>query len=715
MISRMFVVAQIALRNLLASKINLLIGALIFGGTLVFVVIGSLLDSLSNAMSKSVIGSVAGHVQIYSSKSKDELSLFGNFGSDSDVAAVTQFPKIQDALMKLPNVKVVVPMGVSGALIQSGNTVDQTLEKLRGLYKGRDGQSNDPDVPKLTKAGYDEQIAATKDHVRQMLHVLQDDADKAKAIADESKLDPEANAALKRALGNEFWDHFEEDPYGSLEFLENKIAPQVSDSNMIFLRYLGTDLDKFQQSFDRMKIVDGAPVPKGQRGFLIAKFVYEEQMKLKTARRLDKIHDQVSAGTRTIATDADFQRYVKECQAQTRDIILQLDSIKTKEMVGRLQKFLKSDEADLNKLLVSLFTLDDSNFETRYKFFYDEIAPMVELYKVRVGDTLTIKAFTRSGYVKSVNMKVYGTFSFEGIEKSPLAGAFSLMDLMSFRDLYGYLTNDNAEELKQIAAETGAKKIDRENAEDELFGAASGSKEVVATATAGVIDENKEMSGTAKKLRMEDLIRRVYTQQEIDSGVVLNAAVILKDGSDKAVAQALKDIAKVSDDDKLELKAVSWQQASGLLGQLIGVFKAMLVFAVLMIFVVAAVIILLAMMTTTMQRTQVFGTLRAIGAQSGFVLNMVLFEAVLLGLVFAAVGLVVGTGIVSALATRGIPAMNDYAYFFFSGPRLLPQLATWNLVGAVILVLLTTTIAALIPALMATRVSPLRAMQAADE
>src|SRR5581483_235846 len=176
---------------------------------------------------------------------------------------------------------------------------------------------------------------------------------------------------------------------------------------------------------------------------------------------------------------------------------------------------------------------------------------MVELYKVRVGDTLTIKAFTRSGYVKSVNMKVYGTFSFEGIEKSPLAGAFSLMDLMSFRDLYGYLTNDNAEELKQIAAETGAKTVDRDNAEEELFGASSGSKTVVATATAGVIDENKEMSGTAKKLRMEDLIRRVYTQQEIDSGVVLNAAVILKDGSDKAVAQALKDIAKVSDDEKL--------------------------------------------------------------------------------------------------------------------------------------------------------------------
>src|SRR5262249_4647826 len=160
------------------------------------------------------------------------------------------------------------------------------------------------------------------------------------AIADESKLDPEQIAALKRALGSEFWEHFDDDSYGSLEFLENKIAPAVTDSKMIFLRYPGTGPDKFQQSCDRTKILDGTPVPKGQRGFLVAKFLYEEQMKLKTARRMDKIHDQLSAGTRTIATDADFQRYVKECQAQTRDIILQLDSIKTKQAVERVQRIL---------------------------------------------------------------------------------------------------------------------------------------------------------------------------------------------------------------------------------------------------------------------------------------------------------------------------------------------------------------------------------------
>ena len=51
----------------------------------------------------------------------------------------------------------------------------------------------------------------------------------------------------------------------------------------------------FAQSFDRMKIVDGQAIPRGQRGFLFAKYIYEEQLKLKTARRLDKIKEAIES------------------------------------------------------------------------------------------------------------------------------------------------------------------------------------------------------------------------------------------------------------------------------------------------------------------------------------------------------------------------------------------------------------------------------------
>lgn len=704
--SRLGVIILIAWRNLLASTINLVIGGLILAGTFLFVVVGGLLDSLNDSMARSVIGSVAGHIQIYSSKSKDELSLFGGMGGDPELAAVTEFPRIKAALEGLENVREVVPMGSSGALITAGNIVDVTLERLRHLYKAREGTFDDPRLKRLSRAEIDERIGATRRHVRQIIHVLEADQKKALEVFKDQAIDPAAVAALERVSKDAFWDDFETDPWTSLEFLENRIAPQVTDAQLMFLRYLGTDLDQFQESFDRMQIVDGTKVPKGQRGFLIAKFFYEEQMKLKNARRLDKLVDALRNG-RSIATDDELKRFVKENRTQTRDIVLQLDDLKTAEATRLLQGFLGSSERELSALLSTFFDTTDENLGARADFFYQELAPLLQLYKVRIGDTLTIKAFTRGGAIQAVNVRVYGTFSFTGLEKSPLAGNTSLMDLMSFRDLYGYLTADKAEELARIQRETGAQAITRADAEDALFGEGS---TVVVEATPGVIDADEALSGVGRRLREEDLLKRVYTEAESNGGVVLNAAVMLKDPS--RLRQTIEAINRLSDEQRLELRAVSWQQASGLLGQVITFFRGVLLLAVAFIFGIAMVIINNAMMMATLQRTQMIGTMRAIGAQRSLVLAMVLAESVVLGVVFGGVGILLGSGVMEWLHVRGIPAPNDVAYFFFSGPRLLPQLSTGNLVVALVIILLVTLVSTLLPAIIATRVSPLRAMQA---
>ncbi|MDP3231810.1 MAG: FtsX-like permease family protein [Myxococcales bacterium] len=703
--SRLTMLLQIAWRNLLASPVNLIIGGLILAGTFLFVVVGGLLDSLNDSMARSVIGSVAGHIQIYSSKSKDELSLFGGMGGDPDLSAVTEFPRIKEALEQVENVKEVVPMGSSGALITAGNIVDVTLERLRNLFKARDGQLDDPRLKGLSREELDTRIASTRRHVRQMIKVLEADQKKALAILKNQAIDPDVVASLTKVSQDAFWDDFDKDAMGSLEFLENKIAPQVTDAQMMFLRYLGTDLDRFQTSFDRMQIIDGTPVPKGQRGFLLAKLFYEDQMKLKNARRLDKLRDAKANG-RLIAKDDELKRFVKENRSQTRDIVLQMDDLKTAEATKKLQTFLASTEPDLTTLLSTFFDTTDENLEARHQYFYKELAPMVELYKVRVGDTLTIKAFTRGGAIQAVNVRVYGTFSFTGLEKSPLAGGTSLMDLMSFRDLYGYLTADKAEELKQLQRDTGAKTVSRESAEDALFGEGN---TIVAEATAGIIDEENSFTGVGRRLREDDLVKRVYTDSEINGGVILNAAVMVKDPT--KLTETIAEINRVSQEKNLSIKAVSWQQASGILGQIITFFRGVLFLAVLFIFGIAMVIINNAMMMATMQRTQTIGTMRAIGAQRSLILTMVLTESVVLGVLFGGVGILLGSGVMAWLHERGIPAPNDVAYFFFSGPKLLPQLSSGNLVIALIIILLVTLISTLFPALIATRVSPLRAMQ----
>jgi ABC-type antimicrobial peptide transport system permease subunit len=53
-------------------------------------------------------------------------------------------------------------------------------------------------------------------------------------------------------------------------------------------------------------------------------------------------------------------------------------------------------------------------------------------------------------------------------------------------------------------------------------------------------------------------------------------------------------------------------------------------------------------------------------------------------------------------------------YFFFSGPRLFVELGVGTLVGALVVICVVTAISALYPAIVATRVAPIRAMQGED-
>jgi ABC-type lipoprotein release transport system permease subunit len=717
------VVAQIAFRNLFASRLKtVIVGSIIFFGALLVVAGNSLLDSVVAAMSRSVIGSVAGHIQVYNAKSKDPLEVMGRMMmGDPDLAQLDDFGKVRASLLKVPNVASVVPMGISGALVTSGNTIDLALEKLRNAVKAQRAAKTDADRAKAAA-----QVASEKGHVRQILAVLQGDLKNATAMLNEKAIDKEDAAAVARAASDEFWKDFDKDPFDALEFLENRIASQAADADLLFLNYVGTDFQAFQKTFDRMKVVDGTMVPPGKRGFLFAKNVYEEQIKLKAARRLDKIKEGLDSQGETIASSPELARMVRENVSQVREILLQLDVPKTTDFRAKLQRFLGSQESDVGRLLSAFFQTDDANFHARYDFFYKEMAPSLELYRVRVGDTLTIKAFTRSGYVQSVNVPVYGTFEFQGLEKSTLAGALNLMDLVSFRELYGFMSGEKLAEIRELQKAAGVREVSRENAEAELFGSAPPADEVAAapttkpsikpgrkieaTTTPGVAPGLRDLDESlGNKLQREEARSRVFPPDEVENGVVLNAAVILKDP--RKIPETIKAIEAQGARDGLALKAIDWQQAAGLIGQFINVARMVLYVAILIIFIIALVIINNAMVMATLERVREIGTLRAIGAQRRFILAMLVIEAIVVGLIFGALGAGAGALLVTIIGKVGIPAKSDVWFFFFSGPRLYPFIGTSNVVAAFAIVLFVSAFSSFYPAWLAMRVTPRQAMQ----
>jgi ABC-type lipoprotein release transport system permease subunit len=690
--------ARIATRNLFAHFVNIIIGGIVLFGTFIFVSGGSIISAMDSAMSRSIIGSVAGHAQVYQSSSKDKPDLFNGW-QPPDLDPMPDFAKVKGALMTIPNIKAVVPMGISTALVAIGNSLDQALEKLRNAYR------KDPKGPRPTK----EEVASLKAHVRQMVGLIQGDMAKLNAVAAKGAVDPREAADLAKAASASFWNGFDADPLGHLEFLENKIAYLLPDADQIFLSYIGTDLDAFAASFDRLKIVDGTMVPKGHRGLLLPKLTYEDMFKLKIARRLDQINEAITEKGKRIAKDPDLRELVKQNRTQTREIVLQLDPLSEKKAVAFLQQQLGSRETDVAKLLAAFLDTDDANFAARYKAFYAGLAPLLELYRMKPGDIMTIKAYTKSGFVQAVNVKIYGTFDFQGLEKSSLAGNLSLLDLMSFRDLYGYVTPERIAETKALQKQAGVTFVSRDKAEADLFG---GGAPVVSEAHGQAINDKAELGNGADIAKAQDLTQRTYSQSEIEHGVAIEAALILKDPS--KLKQALKDVQKLSGDRELGISVVDWQAAAGNIGQFVMVAKGILLFATAIIFVVALVIINNAVVMATLQRIREIGTLRAIGAQRRFVLAMVLSETVVLGLAFGTVGAGLGSALVLWLQKAGLPAGNEFLYFFFSGPRLYPSLSVGALVGAFIVVLVVTCISALYPAIMATRVTPVQAMASED-
>ena len=147
---------------------------------------------------------------------------------------------------------------------------------------------------------------------------------------------------------------------------------------------------------------------------------------------------------------------------------------------------------------------------------------------MKVGDFITIKAPSRSGYVNSVNVPVYGFVEFRGLERSALAGMMSVLDIHSWRDLYGYLTPERAAEIRKLKERAGATTVAREDAEAALFGEGDAGTGAGGRARGHRRDGGCSPARAARQSR-EDLFQRRYTQAETDAGVALNAAVILDD------------------------------------------------------------------------------------------------------------------------------------------------------------------------------------------
>lgn len=180
------------------------------------------------------------------------------------------------------------------------------------------------------------------------------------------------------------------------------------------------------------------------------------------------------------------------------------------------------------------------------------------------------------------------------------------------------------------------------------------------------------------------------------SGILIRTA----DGQQDAVRAKADEAVSVGDvvpRDVAQARAVQkMSDGNDVLGILLAAFGAIACF-------VAAIVVVNTFSILVAGRTRELALLRCVGGKRRQVFRTVLAEAAVLGVVASLVGLVVGVGVIAALR----PVLGEAL------PVPLDTLAMpgIGLVGAFLIGLVITVVAAFVPALRATRVAPLAALR----
>jgi putative ABC transport system permease protein len=326
--------------------------------------------------------------------------------------------------------------------------------------------------------------------------------------------------------------------------------------------------------------------------------------------------------------------------------------------------------------------------------------------KVGVGDKILVNGFGSSG-MKIREVEVVGVYSMSDVKGSTVTvgsdGASSdseqgapviYTDVDTARVLGGLTLG--ADEATQLKPEETAL-LDAGDL-DSLFG-----EDIVeSSAPNKAVDLEliaKALGDTAKR---EEL-------NKADTGAWNFIFVRLKNSA-AAPAFIASTTAKLSQQG-IDARITNWQGAAGSGGKFADVVRIVFVIAIIIVTIVAVIIMMNTLVVSVIERTGEIGTMRALGAQRGYVRKMFLAETLALTVFFGLVGSALALGLAALLNVLGIQAGNSFVELLFGGKvlHLVPRIGSF--VSTILMVFAVGYLAHLYPVSVALKIEPVRAMQ----
>lgn len=180
---------------------------------------------------------------------------------------------------------------------------------------------------------------------------------------------------------------------------------------------------------------------------------------------------------------------------------------------------------------------------------------------------------------------------------------------------------------------------------------------------------------------------------------------------DKDIAATVKRrlINRINDPD---LEIMSWKDMAPTILSAINLIDSTMLIFYAIVFITIVFSIANTLVMAIMERFHEIGVMKSIGTRPSYIFFTIMLEALNLGIVGLAVGLVAGIGIILLLGYTGLDFSNFMAAMrnWGVGSIIYPFLKFKDIVLSIVIVELTTMVAAIYPAVKAARIKPLEAL-----
>lgn len=310
--------------------------------------------------------------------------------------------------------------------------------------------------------------------------------------------------------------------------------------------------------------------------------------------------------------------------------------------------------------------------------------------EVKVGDLITLYGFGGGGF---------------SIREVPIVGIYEFLQGRDSVNYIGFIDGDTFKDIKGLyyaneplnIADYQVDLLDFDLSDDSFFD--------------DFFSENVEVdfeSTLSSDLNLE-IDREKENEQLIFDEIWEFIVIRLKDQNNSR--SFIRDVNKWLSEEGIAASAGTWQEAAYPLSTMADAIRIIFMIVVGIVFCVAIMIVINTLVVSVLERTPEIGTMRALGAQKGFVRHLFNYEIILLSFFSGLIGLILALITIFVIKICQIEATNTLLFVLFSGNYLNPVMSFWAVVGPFITIMLAGIVANFYPVILASNVAPVVAMR----